>query len=170
MTRTRRAAWLLILIADAGMLAWGAPTALAPAHVLGPGSVPILAAGYEGFTGHAWSELAATSPQTRDFITLIFRLYGAYIVAFALLAMAIAATAFRRGERWAWWALLIGNTIAFGSAMTYDRIVGAIGPFEMLEYVGLALIYGALAVTAPFRAPRTGAGTPATIATPRLTR
>ena len=50
MTRTRRAAWLLILIADAGMLAWGAPTALAPAHVLGPGSVPILAAGYEGFT------------------------------------------------------------------------------------------------------------------------
>jgi hypothetical protein len=28
--------------------------------------------------------------------------------------------------------------------------VGAIGPFEMLEYVGIAAIYGALAVTAPF--------------------
>jgi hypothetical protein len=74
-------------------------------------------------------------------------------VAVAVLSIAIATTAFRRGEGWAWWALLVGNTIAFGGAMTYDRIVGAIGPFEMLEYVGLAGIYGALAVTAPFRAP-----------------
>ena len=31
--------------------------------------------------------------------------------------------------------------------MTYDRVVGAIGPFELLEYVGLAAIYVALAVT-----------------------
>jgi hypothetical protein len=33
--------------------------------------------------------------------------------------------------------------------MTYDRIVGAIGPFEWSEYLGLAVIYGSLAVTAP---------------------
>ena len=62
------------------------------------------------------------------------------------------ATAFRRGERWAWWALLVGNTIALGSAMTYDWTVSAIGPFELTEYLGLALIWGTLAVTAPFRA------------------
>ena len=36
--------------------------------------------------------------------------------------------------------------------MTYDWTVGAIGPFELTEYLGLALIWGALAVTAPFRA------------------
>jgi hypothetical protein len=76
-------------------------------------------------------------------------MYGIYIVAFGLLAVAIAATAFRRGDRWAWWALLMGNTIAFVSAMTYDRIVGAIGPFEWSEYLGLAVIYASLAVTAP---------------------
>jgi len=35
------------------------------------------------------------------------------------------------------------------SAMTYDRIVNAIGPFELSEYLGLAIVYGALAVTAP---------------------
>jgi hypothetical protein len=76
-------------------------------------------------------------------------MYGIYIVAFGLLAVAIAATAFRRGDRWAWWALLVGNTVAFASAMTYDRIVGAIGPFEWSEYLGLAVIYGSLAVTVP---------------------
>src|SRR6516164_3461360 len=91
-------------------------------------------------------------------------MYGIYIVAVGLLAVVIAATAFRRGDRWAWWALLVGNTIAFVSAMTYDRIVGAIGPFEWSEYLGLAVIYASLAVTAPVltgaRAARPGTGSP----------
>jgi hypothetical protein len=150
MNRLGRVAWLLILIADAGLLAWGAMAALVPERLPGPGSAPILRVGYESFTRRSWQELADTSPMTAEFITLLFRLYGVYIVAFGLLAIAVTATAFRRGERWAWWALLVGNTIAFGSAMTYDWIVGAIGPFEMSEYVGIAGIYGALAVTAPF--------------------
>ena len=51
---------------------------------------------------------------------VLFRVYGAYVVAFGLLATAVAATAFRRGEHWSWWALLVGNTIAFVSAMTYN--------------------------------------------------
>ena len=66
------------------------------------------------------------------------------------MAIAVAATAFRRGDRWAWIALLVGNTLAFASAMAYDWTVGAIGPFELIEYLGLAAIYVALAITAPF--------------------
>ena len=151
MNRWRRVAWVVILIADAGLLAWGAMAALVPERLLGPGSAPILAAGYEGFTHGSWAELAATAPRTAEFMELLFRMFGTGNVEFALLAIVVTATAFRRGERWAWWALLVGNTIAYGAPMTYDRIVGAIGPFEMLEYVGIALIYGALAVTAPIR-------------------
>jgi hypothetical protein len=78
-------------------------------------------------------------------------MYGIFNVAFGLTASAIAVTAFRRGERWAWWALLAGNTIALVSAMTYDRTVNAIGLFELSEYLGLAFIYIALAITAPFQ-------------------
>lgn len=150
MMQLRRIAWLVILLADAGLFAWGAMAALVPEHLLGPGGMPILAAGYEGFTKGSWSELAHTSPMTADYIKLLFRMFGVGNAEFALLAMAIAATAFRRGDGWAWWALLVGNTIAFGAPMTYDRIVGAIGPFEILEYVGIGAIYGALSVTAPF--------------------
>jgi predicted DCC family thiol-disulfide oxidoreductase YuxK len=39
-------------------------------------------------------------------------MYGVFDVAFGLMASAIAVTAFRRGDGWAWWALLVGNTIA----------------------------------------------------------
>ena len=142
--RWRRDAWLVMVIADAGLLLWGALAALIPLTLPGPGGAAILPAGYEGYTNGSWQQL---SPDTAGYITLLFRMYGIYIVAFSILAIAIAARSFRRGERWAWWALLVGNTIAFISAMTYDRIVGAIGPFEMTEYLVLAAIYGSLAVT-----------------------
>jgi hypothetical protein len=94
----------------------------------------------------------ATTPKTAEYTTLLFRMYGIYGVGLSLLAIAIAANGFRRGQRWAWWALLVGNTIGYGAAMVYDQVVGAIGPFEMSEYLGLAAIYGSLAITAPFRA------------------
>jgi hypothetical protein len=78
-------------------------------------------------------------------------MYGVFNTVFGLMASLVAVTAFRRGEQWAWWALLAGNTIALVSAMTYDRIVNAIGPFELTEYLGLALVFVALALTMPFR-------------------
>jgi len=147
----RRIAWILALLADVGLLAWGAMAAMAPEHLLGPNSAPILNAEYEGFTGYSWSELTATSPNAVVFMTLVFRMYGIYGVAFSLMAIAITVTAFRRGDRWAWWALLVGNTLTYISAMTYDWTVKAIGPFELTEYLGLGAIYLALAVTVPWK-------------------
>ena len=148
--KRRDVAWILILIVDAAFVAWGAMAAAFPDQLPGPSGRPILPAGYEGFSGGSWAELAATSPMTAGYITVLFRMYGVYNVVLGLMAVAITVTAFRRGEGWAWWALLVGNTIAIVSAMKYDWIVNAIGPFELSEYLGLAMIYGALAVTAPF--------------------
>ncbi len=151
MTR-RRVAWILILIVDVGFILWGAMAAASPDHLLGPGGRAILPAGYEGYSGGSWSQLASTSPMAAGYMTVLDRMYGIYCAVFGLMGSAIAATAFRRGERWAWWALLAGNTAALVSAMRYDWIVKAIGPFELTEYLGLALVLGALAVTAPFGA------------------
>ena len=145
----RSVAMILILLADMGMLAWGAMAAIAPEHLLGPNSMPILKAEYEGFTGYSWSELNATAPKIADLLTLVFRMYGIYGVAFSLMGIAISATAFRRGDRWAWWASPVGNTLTYVSAMTYDQIARAVGPFELTEYLGLAAVYFALAVTHP---------------------
>ncbi len=149
MARWRRVAWILILIVDVGFVAWGAMAAALPDYLSGPGGTPIIIAGYQGFTNGSWSQLAAAAPLTARYIEVVFRMYGVYNVAFGLMASALAVTAFRRGDRWAWWALLVGNTITLVSATTYDRTVNAIGPFELSEYLGLAATYVALAVTAP---------------------
>ena len=151
MTRLQRSAWILILIVDAGYIAWGGGAAASPNHLLGPGGKAILPAGYEGYSGGSWPELTATSPLIAQYLTLLFRMYGIYCVLFGLMGSAIAVTAFRRGERWAWWTLLVANTVALLSAMTYDKTVNAIGPLELTEYLGLAMVWAAFAVTVPFR-------------------
>ena len=147
MTR-RQIAWILIVIVDVAYIVWGAGAAIAPDHLLGPGGKAILPAGYEGYSGGAWSALAATSA---GYMTVLYRLHGMNCVLFGVMGSAIAVTAFRRGERWAWWTLLVGNTIALLSAMTYDKVVNAIGPFEVTEYLGLLMVWAAFAITAPGR-------------------
>jgi hypothetical protein len=146
----RQVAWILILIVDVGYIAWGSMAALMPDGLIGPGGNAILPAGYEGYSGDSWPVLLSTSPMTARYMIVLFRMYGIYNVLFGLMGSAITVTAFRRGDRWAWWALLAGNTIALVSAMRYDWIVNAIGPFELTEYIGLAAVCGALAITAPF--------------------
>jgi hypothetical protein len=148
--KRRQIALILILVVDVAYIAWGAGAAAAPDHLLGPGGKAILPAGYEGYSGGSWAELAGASPLIAGYMTVLYRLYGVYCVLFGFMSSVIALTAFRRGEHWAWWALLVGNTVALVAAMTYDKMVNAIGPFEVTEYIGLALIWGALAVTAPF--------------------
>jgi hypothetical protein len=148
MTR-RQIAWILLLIVDIGYVAWGAAAALAPDQLLGPGGKAILPAGYEGFSGASWSALAASAT---GYMTVLYRLHGTNCVLFGFMGSAVTLTAFRRGERWAWWTLLIGHTLALGSAMTYDKVVNAIGPFELTEYLGLLLVWSAFAITAPGRA------------------
>ena len=150
--RRRQLAWILILIVDLALIAWGAAAAAWPDHLLGPSGKAILPAGYEGYSGGSWAQLATESPSIAGYTTLLWRMYGIYCVLFGLMGSVITLTAFRRGELWAWWALLVGNTIALVSAMTYDRTVNAIGPFEVTEYLGLALVWGAFALTAPFLA------------------
>jgi len=152
MKRLQRVAWILILVVDVGYIAWGSGAAASPNHLLGPGGKAILPAGYEGYSSGSWSELQGASPLVAGYMTVLYRMYGIYNVLFGALCSVIAVTAFRRGERWAWWTLLVGNTVALVSAMTYDKTVHAIGPFELTEYLGLAMVWGALAVTAPFRA------------------
>jgi hypothetical protein len=150
--RRRRVASILILIVDVGLLAWGVMAAAFLDRLIGPGGRSILPAGYEGFSEGSWSELVRTAPMAANYMAVLYRTYGMYNVAIGLMGVIIAVTAFRRGERWAWWVLLAGNTIALVSAITYDRVVHAIGPFELTEYLGLAMVWGALAITAPFGA------------------
>src|SRR5688500_10076978 len=105
MNRRRRIAWVLVVVVNAGIAAWGFMAAALPDYLLGPGGKPILPAGFEGYTGVAWPELVASSPMTAGYLEILFRMYGLFNLIVGFMGLAIAATAFRRGDDWAWWTL-----------------------------------------------------------------
>ena len=150
----RQIAWIVILIVDAAYIAWGGMAAIMPDGLLGPGGKAILPAGYEGYSSGSWSDLVRTTPMAAAYMAVLYRMYGVYNVVFGVLGSTIALTAFRRGDAWAWWALLVSNTVALVAAMRYDWIVNAIGPFEMTEYLGLGMVWLALALTWRWDTPR----------------
>jgi hypothetical protein len=101
--KRRQIAMILILIVDMSYIVWGVMAAASPDHLLkGPGGKAILPAAYEGYSHSSWSQLASTSPLTAGYMIVLYRMYGIYCAVFRLMTSAIAVTAFRRGEVWAW--------------------------------------------------------------------
>jgi len=56
-------------------------------------------------TGRSWTQIAASDPGVANYITTLYGFLGAIDICFSLLVIVVASTSFRRGERWAWYAL-----------------------------------------------------------------
>lgn len=154
-------AWILILAADAGIVLYG---------VLALATPSALTAAYETYTGSTWESLVASTPAAAAYVLLVYRLVGGLNVGLGVTLIAVVAGPYRRGERWAWFAVLMGNVIGFGVPMTYDQITGAVGTFEILEFVAVgAVVIGLLLF--PWSRPATTAspGLPLRTRDPRLT-
>jgi hypothetical protein len=64
-------------------------------------------------------------------------------VAVAIALIAIALTAFWARERWAWWTLLVGHTIALGTPRAYDQLHRAQGQEEKFAISGASCVSAA---------------------------
>lgn len=93
-----RAAWTLPLVA--GLLAVASGLYLVVAGRPEPGEL----AGFSSL-GTTWEEMVATDPGLAGYIGQLFVFLGAVFTVTGVLIAAISATAFRRGERWAWYGL-----------------------------------------------------------------
>lgn len=131
-------AWKATVAVGGAILAWGAFAAVSP---------EILTPGFEAYADISWQEYVSAHELQAGFTIVGFRLIGALNVALAINLIVISAIPFRRGEAWAWWLLLVGNTLAIGFPIVYDRVVGYVGVFELLEYVALGAVYLALGST-----------------------
>lgn len=138
-SRSLGIAWKVVLAADVGVLAYGIMAVLRP---------EVLVPAFEAYTGRPWAALVASDPGTAAYLMLAGRVLGGLNVAFASVAIPVAAVPFRRGEPWAWYALLAGNTVGYGSPVAHDLIAGAVGPFEVAEIALIALVFAALALAA----------------------
>lgn len=63
------------------------------------------------FTGLTLDEMAARIPGMTDYIASIARQLGNFMLGFGVLLMAVAAVPFRKGERWAWYAMWVASLV-----------------------------------------------------------
>lgn len=94
----QRWAWVLPFLS--GLLAIFSGVYLAVYGRPGPGEL----AGFSS-VGQTWAELVAADPGLAGYISQLFVFLGSIFVVTGLLVAVIAVTAFRRGERWAWYVL-----------------------------------------------------------------
>jgi hypothetical protein len=77
------------------------------------------------FTGLTPDQLKAINAQLFVWIGLVFRSWGAFAMGLGILVSAIASTAYRRGDRWAWWALAVAGLLTFGIFLAVNLMLGS---------------------------------------------
>lgn len=77
------------------------------------------------FTGLTPDQLKTLNAQLFVWIGLVFRSWGAFAMGLGILMIAVASTAYRQGERWAWWALAVAGLLTFGIFLAVNVILGS---------------------------------------------
>ncbi len=139
------------------MMIWGVGVALLGAvmsllnHIVSPQILYYTSADAQ-FTGISWSQLQQLYPKLALWLTLFFDTTVAQLLFYGILTAFIAATAYRRGERWAWISLLLAFVITFahlfpsflflGSGILVNSgiSIGVVGTLIMLVFLLVGLL------------------------------
>ncbi|GEM_PF-4067711 len=62
----------------------------------------------ERLLGISFEELVQRVPTLPSYLVVVYRFFGLYLLGFGIMATVVTLTAFRRGERWAWWLMFLG--------------------------------------------------------------
>ncbi len=94
-------------------------------------------------TGMSWNELQAQSPRVANLINVKFRMDGAAITMIAFMSIAVCLTGFRRGERWAWfalWAIPLWSLLTAFFILSVDKLPDSGTPVPVISGSILASI------------------------------
>ena len=120
-----------------GLAAYGIMAIIAP---------EILAAGFHTFTNQNWQQFQINSNEVAAYITLLWRLIGAFNLMAGFTLTMIVWKWLRAGTKWTWITLLIGTFLAYLGPMITDLTVGSIELFEVIEFV----LFGLFVITMLF--------------------
>ncbi|WP_181700845.1 SRPBCC family protein [Chthonobacter albigriseus] len=77
------------------------------------------------FTGLTPDQLRTFSPQLFAWIGMVFRSWGGFALGLGTMTAATAATAFRAGERWAWWTLAATGALTLGTFAAVNAAIAS---------------------------------------------
>ena len=84
----------------------------------------VLNAKFEGFTGQVWGEFASTESNLADLYRVDLREVGGFCFCIATLVIGVALNGYRKGEKWAWFTLLVAGIFCFSSPIYVGIVTG----------------------------------------------
>ena len=107
----------------------------------------IFEADAQAVTKMPWSELKASSPTAANFVIFVYGQMGLLKINWSLFILAITLTGFRRGEKWAWYIMLLAPILLVSDAVFSVVFIGDINqvlsfiPITTITIFGLLLPY-----------------------------
>jgi hypothetical protein len=83
---------------------------------------------FGGFTGQQWTDFTVSNSKASSFFLLEKSQMGFYIVMLGITELIVILLAYRKREKWAWYLLLIIETLGWGGTIGYDIPTGDMEP------------------------------------------
>ena len=107
----------------------------------------IFEADAQAVTKMPWTDLKASSPVASNFVIFVYGQMGLLKISWSLFILAITLTGFRRGEKWAWYMMLLAPILLVSDAVFSVFFIGDINqvlsfiPITTITMIGLLLPY-----------------------------
>jgi hypothetical protein len=107
----------------------------------------IFEADAQAVTKMPWTDLKASSPTAAKFVIFIYGQMGLLKISWSLFILAITLTGYRRGEKWAWYMMLLAPILLVSDAVFSVVYIGDINqvlqfiPITTITMIGLLLPY-----------------------------
>ena len=101
----------------------------------------------QAVTNLLWTDLKASSPEAANFVIFVYGQMGLLKISWSLFILAITLTGFRRGEKWAWYMMLLAPILLVSDAVFSVVFIGDINqvlqfiPITTITMLGLLLPY-----------------------------
>ncbi len=107
----------------------------------------IFEADAQAVTNLPWTDLKASSPEASNFVIFVYGQMGLLKISWSLFILVITLTGYRRGEKWAWYILLLAPILLVSDAIFSVVFIGDINqvlqfiPITAITMLGLLLPY-----------------------------
>ncbi len=94
-----------------------------------------------------WTDLKASSPVASNFVIFVYGQMGLLKISWSLFVLAITLTGYRKGEKWAWYMMLLAPILLVTDAVFSVVYIGDINqvlsfiPITTITMIGLLLPY-----------------------------
>ena len=102
---------------------------------------------FASFTGQTWSDFVTANAKAADLQVMSSRLTAAMALSVSILAVFLALTSYRKGEKWSWFAFLVPGIIVWGSNVAYYIALASLMS-TVLMLIGLVLLVIGLVIPA----------------------